>query len=56
MSTATSWHSILARQIRKHLGDAAEVPPEYARLLAAVDEVYRQFDEELGRASCRERV
>jgi PAS domain S-box-containing protein len=36
-------HSLLRRQLKRHLGDAAS-SPELARFIAAVDEAYREFD------------
>ncbi len=37
-------HSLLARQLKKHLGNGPAVPQELAALLASVDESYAQFD------------
>jgi len=37
-------HRLLLRQLRKHLGPAAPVPPELTALLSQVDEAYEQFD------------
>jgi hypothetical protein len=37
-------HRLLARQVRKHLGPEPVLAPQWARLLAAVQEAYDQFD------------
>ena len=37
-------HRLLQRQIRKHLGPDAVIPPEWQGLLQAVDDTYEQFD------------
>jgi PAS domain S-box-containing protein len=37
-------HRLLLRQIRKHLGPDAAIPPEWQPLLGAVEEAYGQFD------------
>ncbi|HEX9942275.1 MAG TPA: ATP-binding protein [Thermoanaerobaculia bacterium] len=38
------WHSLLARQLRRHFGSADAVPPGCQGFLEAVDGAYRQFD------------
>jgi len=37
-------HRLLLRQLRKHLGPDAPIPPEWAPLLQAVQEAYQQAD------------
>ena len=37
-------HRLLQRQIKRFLGDAAKLPPEFAAFLAAVDEAYHSAD------------
>jgi signal transduction histidine kinase/DNA-binding response OmpR family regulator len=37
-------HRLLLRQVRKHLGPEPVLPPEWERLLAAVEDAYEQFD------------
>ena len=39
-------HSLLRRQIKRHLGAIDEIPRPWAHLLQAVDEAYRQGDED----------
>ncbi len=40
-------HSLLKRQISRHLGDPDALPPEWQPFLAAVDEAYRQWQGDL---------
>ncbi len=37
-------HRLLLRQLRKHLGPEASVPPDWVALFQRVDEAYEQFD------------
>jgi signal transduction histidine kinase/CheY-like chemotaxis protein len=37
-------HRLLLRQLRKHVGPDAPIPPEWAPFLQAVQEAYQQFD------------
>src|SRR5271165_2426097 len=37
-------HRLLARQVRKYLGPAPALAPEWRDLLVAVEEAYDQFD------------
>lgn len=39
-------HSLLNRQIRRHLGNDASIPEPWSGLLRAVDDAYRQSDED----------
>ena len=39
-------HPVLARQLRRHLGDAATIPPELLPLVDAVSESYYDADDE----------
>ena len=39
-------HSLLSRQVRRHLGAAPSIPEPWMSLLLAVDEAYRQSDED----------
>ena len=39
-------HRLLTRQLKRHLGDAAAVPDEMRALVAAIDQAYRQEDED----------
>jgi signal transduction histidine kinase len=39
-------HRLLQRQIKRHLGDSATLPPELVAFIAAVDEAYQSADEE----------
>ncbi len=38
------WHSLLRRQLKRHFPDGA--PPQLEPILAAVDQAYRQFDDD----------
>ncbi len=37
-------HRLLERQVRKYLGSDVKIPPEWERLLRAVEEAYEQYD------------
>ncbi len=37
-------HSLLRRQLRRHLGDGAPLPADLQRFVQAVDEAYHEFD------------
>ncbi len=37
-------HSLLRRQLRKHLGNEKRIPPAFAMFIDAVDNAYREFD------------
>ncbi|MGE4297423.1 MAG: ATP-binding protein [Desulfovibrionaceae bacterium] len=39
-------HRLLLRQIKKHLGSPEDMPEPLQRFIAAVDEAYRQFDDD----------
>ena len=39
----TELHSLLRRQLKRHYPDD-RVPPELEPMLAAIDQAYRQFD------------
>jgi signal transduction histidine kinase/ActR/RegA family two-component response regulator len=41
--TSDKFHSLLRRQLKRHLGDGAP-SPDLARFVEAVDEAYREFD------------
>ncbi len=41
-----SLHSLLARQLKRRNGDSSAVPDEWRAFVEAVDEAYRQFDED----------
>ncbi len=37
-------HSLLKRQLRRHLGDFPSIPPEWQAFINAVNDAYREFD------------
>ena len=39
------YHALLKRQLKRYLGAAGELSPEWAKLLAAVDDAYVEYDE-----------
>jgi diguanylate cyclase (GGDEF)-like protein/PAS domain S-box-containing protein len=41
-----SLHSLLARQLKRRNGDLSAIPDEWRTFVQAVDEAYRQFDED----------
>ena len=43
--TMAELHSLLRRQLKRHFPDA-RVPPEFEPMLAAIDQAYKQFDDD----------
>lgn len=41
-------HSLLKRQLRRHLGDSPSIPPEWQAFINGVDDAYREFDADRG--------
>jgi C4-dicarboxylate-specific signal transduction histidine kinase len=38
------YHSLLKRQLKRHVGDPGSIPPEWRAFVEAVDQAYRQSD------------
>ena len=45
-SPISGWHKLLARQLRRHFGSAAAIPPALVPLLEQVQQAYRQADDD----------
>ncbi|MES2244914.1 MAG: PAS domain-containing protein [Pseudomonadota bacterium] len=41
-------HSLLKRQLRRHLGDSPSIPPEWQAFINGVNDAYREFDTDRG--------
>lgn len=41
-------HSLLKRQLRRHLGDSPSIPPEWQAFIHGVNDAYREFDADRG--------